>query len=66
MITLEFANIDQYEIQFKGKKQPNIYKVKPSIKVVKLIGLQSDTLYEIKVYASRHGGMKLLSCHILK
>ncbi|CAG5090916.1 Oidioi.mRNA.OKI2018_I69.PAR.g12767.t1.cds [Oikopleura dioica] len=51
----KFANIDQYEIMFKGKKQPNIYKVRPSIKVVKLIGLQSDTLYEIKVYATRHG-----------
>ena len=59
MITLEFANIDQYEIMFKGKKQPNIYKVRPSIKVVKLIGLQSDTLYEIKVYATRHGGINL-------
>ena len=47
-------NIDKYEIEFKGRKTPNKYSVKPNIKIVKLIGLQSDTEYLIKVYAIRN------------
>ena len=46
-------NVDYYEIEFKGRKTPNKYNVKPSIKIVKLIGLQSDTNYLIKVFAVR-------------
>ena len=49
-------NIDKYEIEFKGRKTPNKYNVKPNIKIVKLIGLQSDTEYLIKVYAIRRNG----------
>ena len=49
-------NIDKYEIEFKGRKSPNKYNVKPNIKIVKLIGLQSDTEYLIKVYAIRRNG----------
>merc|ERR1711885_111548 len=29
-------NVDYYEIEFKGRKTPNKYNVKPSIKIVKL------------------------------
>jgi len=47
-------NIDKYEIEFKGRKTPNKYNVKPNIKIVKLIGLQSDTEYLIKVFAIRN------------
>ena len=50
-------NVDYYEIEFKGRKTPNKYNVKPSIKIVKLIGLQSDTNYLIKVFAVRKSGM---------
>ena len=49
-------NIDKYEIEFKGRKTPNKYNVKPNIKIVKLIGLQSDTEYLIKVFAIRNNG----------
>lgn len=56
-------NIDKYEIEFKGRKTPNKYSVKPNIKIVKLIGLQSDTEYLIKVYAIRN---KTQSIPILK
>lgn len=48
-------NIDKYEIEFKGRKTPNKYNVKPNIKIVKLIGLQSDTVYQIKVFSVRYG-----------
>ena len=46
-------DIEFYEIEFKGRKTPNKYNVKPNIKIVKLIGLQSDTTYLIKVFAVR-------------
>ena len=52
-------NIDKYEIEFKGRKTPNKYNVKPNIKIVKLIGLQSDTEYLIKVFAIRNNGKEL-------
>lgn len=47
-------DIEFYEIEFKGRKTPNKYNVKPNIKIVKLIGLQSDTRYLIKVFAVRN------------
>ena len=47
-------DIEYYEIEFKGRKTPNKYNVKPNIKIVKLIGLQSDTRYLIKVFAVRN------------
>ena len=53
-------DIEYYEIEFKGRKTPNKYNVKPNIKIVKLIGLQSDTRYLIKVFAVRNSSKYLI------
>ena len=52
-------DIEYYEIEFKGRKTPNKYNVKPNIKIVKLIGLQSDTRYLIKVFAVRNSSKSI-------